>query len=64
MNECISCANNYYNIHGICVEECPEEFYKDKMTNICIECHPLCNKCTGPFMEDCQECSPSLFFYQ
>ncbi|KAM6930976.1 extracellular matrix organizing protein FRAS1 [Xenentodon cancila] len=45
--------------HGICTSACSAHSFLDN-TNTCRECHPSCQRCTGPSADNCTSCSSPL----
>uniref|UniRef100_A0A3Q2PFS0 Fraser extracellular matrix complex subunit 1 n=1 Tax=Fundulus heteroclitus TaxID=8078 RepID=A0A3Q2PFS0_FUNHE len=47
---------------GVCTAGCPEHSFLDDLQT-CRDCHPSCQRCTGPSAENCSSCSsPSSLF--
>lgn len=43
---------------NLCVGNCESVgLFYDKVNNICVGCHPACEKCFGPENEECFECA-------
>lgn len=53
---CAGCEEYHFLHDGMCMVQCPEEFYEDKEQGECLPCHSDCASCVGPKSNDCHSC--------
>ncbi|XP_041986353.1 epidermal growth factor receptor isoform X2 [Aricia agestis] len=46
-----------------CQDECPSEYFTDKVNRVCTPCHHECRGCTGPASTDCIKCNALKIYY-
>ena len=56
---CETCKYGFINFNGKCVENCPDNYYKDN--NSCLPCKENCLTCTNKSI--CSKCKDNLFMY-
>ena len=67
-NNCLSCETNAFYIasENICVNTCPDGYFKDPITNTCITCYSTgsgaCQTCTGGLQTDCTSCFTGTYY--
>jgi proprotein convertase subtilisin/kexin type 5 len=67
INQCYKCFNNFYgtlsasNIIVSCTPTCPDYYYTDSSTGLCVKCIDLCMTCTSS--NNCQKCVTPYFLY-
>lgn len=60
---CLSCPDSKVLNNFTCIDKCPAGTYaadKDGGRQ-CIQCHPVCDTCYGPSMDNCLVCKNPLF---
>jgi len=53
---CLSCPNTTFLFEGTCLEECPNNTYKNLEQRACSPCDHTCQSCVGPNQDDCTSC--------
>ncbi|KAL4482200.1 hypothetical protein ABPG72_017981 [Tetrahymena utriculariae] len=62
---CLSCLNGYVYLQDKqqCLTSCPtNNYYLDKSTNTCLNCHYTCLSCSGPTQYDCIKCIDETYY--
>ncbi|XP_023578731.1 proprotein convertase subtilisin/kexin type 5 isoform X1 [Octodon degus] len=59
-NECFWCEESFFLLGGRCVSACGTGFYGDPATGACEPCHPACESCEGPDLDQCSSCPAGL----
>ncbi|KAL4508739.1 hypothetical protein ABPG73_006125 [Tetrahymena malaccensis] len=66
-NFCTSCITQYYFYKNSCTQNQPNQTYCKYNPTLkyyeCFPCDGQCNKCTGPFYNQCSECVEKVYFY-
>jgi len=47
--------------NGTCSPTCPDGYYADPWTAVCVRCHEDCRTCTGPGVINCSSCSRQVY---
>lgn len=59
---CLKCKDEFYNYNGLCVTECPQEYYSSKENNECKPCIAGCSKCNNSI--SCLVCNKNFYYYE
>ncbi|EWS73119.1 zinc finger lsd1 subclass family protein (macronuclear) [Tetrahymena thermophila SB210] len=61
--DCNSCskASNRFLYEKQCLSQCPDQYYPDKTSQTCKQCHSTCFNCSGPNSDQCTKCSGDLY---
>ncbi|EAR93939.2 H-type lectin domain protein (macronuclear) [Tetrahymena thermophila SB210] len=66
-NFCTSCISGYYFYNNKCTQNQPNQTYCKYSASLkyyeCFPCDSKCNKCSGPFYNQCSECINQVYFY-
>lgn len=46
----------YYYINSTCLSTCPNNYYANTTTGLCVQCDPGCQLCTGSGLLSCSSC--------
>ena len=64
-NNCLTCLRTQYllknNENFSCVTDCPNYYYKDNSTLMCLPCDTSCQTCKGMTYQDCLTCPFSRY---
>jgi len=65
-NSCLLCQNNTFLINGQCVQDCPDGFFENVVTQQCSQCPPNCTKCNNGITNGvtCLQCNSNYFLNQ
>ena len=47
VSECTACTDTNYLMDGKCISQCPDGFYPDVSSKVCLACSPLCKTCSS-----------------
>ncbi|KAL4449881.1 hypothetical protein ABPG74_015000 [Tetrahymena malaccensis] len=61
--DCKTCSkvSNRFLYEKQCLSKCPDQYYSDKASLTCKQCHSTCFNCTGPNQDQCTQCSDDLY---
>ena len=61
--QCSACKSGYFlqPSSTICLNSCPDEYWKDNANHVCSSCHTSCLQCTGSLNTQCTACKSGYF---
>lgn len=62
-SNCLNCPDGKVLYNFSCVDTCPDRTYATDKGRIrqCLKCHPVCDNCYGPSMDNCLVCKSPLY---
>lgn len=66
LNVCLQCQSGYFKFNQqennsvICLEKCPQGYYRDIVKSTCKTCDSSCLECNGPLNSNCLSCDEKL----